>query len=629
MKRLSVLSTAVALTAVLGNCDGGKGGGNNNAVLAALVLANQFEANVFIAGKVTKTGNLDTTSTTVTSNTIALANGVDLVTNKPMYVTLTNTETGEVVATDFTVALAPSSNKSNKDAGDFGVSVNLLGVPSGTYTGKIITIDSTTVAGACNATCDSVANYNTDVATFSLAINVDESNPGSLSQVTVSSVAISPEITADASGHGGSATTVNIQIKSVLAAIKGQYFNPNPTAGETVCDGFNAPAPEVLSGTITSNKTLGPSTILDGVVYVKSGATLTVPAGSVVYGTRGSAIFFVGGNLTTQGTAAAPVCFTSSQARGSRFPGDWGGIVFVGSGSGTRATGTGTTEGVSPETYPKAGGTNVNLNLAYTIVEFAGNEVAPGDELNSLSHYAVNSATYNYVQAHRGLDDSYEWWGGGIAPSTFTGTYLIGSGGMDDDFDMDEGFSGTLSNLIAVKYPTACGGSVSTDPHGMEMDGAHNGYGATCLGGTTDCSHPTVSNYTLIGINAPNSFGERHREGMAGTFSEGVIYGFSENVHCDASAGYPATTSTIAASVHSEQAKSDNIAGSTCTGASADDITALPIESLGGISATCGFGDKPDFTTKSTGTGLATADTGGGPASGPKWWQGWTAWRSR
>lgn len=380
----------------------------------------------------------------------------------------------------------------------------------------------------------------------------------------------------------------------------------------------------MISGDITTTKTVSNSAILSGTVTIKSGGKLVVSPGATIFGNRGSSLFIQdNGTLDAQGTAANPICFTSSQNPGSRYPSDWGGIVIIGNGVGTRSA---VTEGTTPQSYPRT--TNSTVTLKYVIVEFAGNEVAPGDELNGISSYTVtNSSNYSYVQVHRGLDDSFEWWGG-----TVTGDHLLSTGGLDDDFDMDEGFNGTLNTFIGIKYPTTCGGSPSTDPHGMEMDGSHNaGVQPVSAGGTY--SNPTVSNFTLVGAEVANGYGQRYREGMTGTFTNGLVYGFAKgNFQCNDNAGTPTTGSTnpTASSLVGEvmTGAKANAIGGQCTSLNtnqASTLTATPVTSLGNITATdCGFSaTKPDFTTRS---GLAN---NGGGASGNKWWDSWTVYRAR
>ncbi|MCB1144769.1 MAG: hypothetical protein H7A24_17525 [Leptospiraceae bacterium] len=392
-------------------------------------------------------------------------------------------------------------------------------------------------------------------------------------------------------------------------------YTINPTAGETICDGTGKGSPTTVTGDISSSTTWSGAVLLSGTVTVKSGATLTVSPGTTVYGQTGSSLFIVqGAKLNAIGTATLPICFTSAKSPGLRAPGDWGGVVLIGNAVGSR---TAVTEGVNKLAYGSGtDDTDSSGTLKYVIVEFAGNEVSAGDELNGISSYTVGSGTtYDYVQVHRGLDDGFETWGGKLQ-----GTHMVVTGGMDDDFDMDEGFHGSFQYLIGVKYPTACGGTASSDPHGMEMDGVHSGGNCSVSSG---CSNPTVSNYVLIGQSVTNSYAERHREGMAGTFTNGISYQFTKGPVCDNSSAYPATTSAFS-NVASDIALTNN---SSCTGTVSATITKLPVTSLGGIDAiNCGnSATKPDFNTVSD----YTSFVGAVDSSVANWWSGWTVYRGK
>jgi hypothetical protein len=393
----------------------------------------------------------------------------------------------------------------------------------------------------------------------------------------------------------------------------------SPTAGEDVCDGKNGASPTTVTGDITSNTTWNGAVKLSGTVTVKNNATLTVLPGTVVLGETGSSLFVTqGSKLVAEGTVASPICFTSAKAVGSRAPGDWGGIVLIGNAQGTRSS---TTEGINKLPYGSgSNNTDSSGSLKYVIIEFSGNEVAAGDELNGLSLYTVGSGTtLEYVQAHRGLDDGFEWWGGKVS-----GKHLIVTGGMDDDFDMDEGFGGELQYLIGVKYPTACGGTPSTDPHGMEMDGMHSG-NSNCTAGP-GCTNPTVKNYVLIGQQVNGGRAQRHRESLKGNFSEGIVYNFQTGITCENNAGIgDGNTASTFSNILADKNLS-NSAG--CSGTVTKAITKLPITSLGAIDATnCGNGaNKPDFNTIAE---YATASTGAIDPSAPNWWANWTVYRSK
>ena len=244
------------------------------------------------------------------------------------------------------------------------------------------------------------------------------------------------------------------------------------TAGEAV---------DTLTGSITSSITLSADTlyILSGYVKVASGATITIEPGTTIVGDTavlGSSLWILrGAQIDAQGTAEAPIVFTSGKPEGSRAPGDWGGLLIIGNGIINRS-GEVLTEGPQGVTEVYSGGTDNADNsgtLRYVRIEFGGYDVSggAGQELNSLSMYAVGSGTtLEFVQTLAGLDDGFEWWGGAV-----DGRYLVSYESGDEHFDWTEGYRGRNQFLIGFQStrldPAADAGQLSSDPEGFEADG--------------------------------------------------------------------------------------------------------------------------------------------------------------
>jgi Fibronectin type III domain len=263
-----------------------------------------------------------------------------------------------------------------------------------------------------------------------------------------------------------------------------------------------------LTGNITTDRTLFADTLysLSGYVKVANGRTLTIQPGTTIVGdvaVPGSSLWILrGSKIDAQGTADAPIVFTSSQPAGQRKPGDWGGLLIIGNGIINRS-GTVLTEGPQGITEPYSGGTDNADNsgiLRYVRIEFGGYDVSngAGQELNSFSLYAVGSGTVlEYVQSLAGLDDSFEWWGGAV-----DGRYLVSYESGDDHFDWSEGFRGRNQFLIAfqsVRIDPAPGtGTLSTDPQGFEADGC-SGTGCDLGFASQPFSRPVFANFTVIG----------------------------------------------------------------------------------------------------------------------------------
>ncbi len=295
----------------------------------------------------------------------------------------------------------------------------------------------------------------------------------------------------------------------------------------------------VLTGPITTDLTLHSDTlyILQGYVKVSNGAELTIQPGTKIVGdyeTKGSSLWILrGSRIVAQGTADAPIVFTSEQPEGSRKPGDWGGLLIFGNGIINR-TGVIQSEGPTGVSETYSGGTD-NADdsgvLRYVRIEFAGYDVTgTGQELNALSSYAVGSGTtYEYVQTLAGLDDSFEWWGGAV-----DGRYLVSFESGDDHFDWSEGYRGRNQFVIAyqsVRLAPAPGtGGISSDPQGFEADGCPAGdAGCTDGNATQPFSMPVFANFTVIGTGnavAPSTSGDIGlvlRRGTGGYLTHGVV----------------------------------------------------------------------------------------------------------
>lgn len=307
-------------------------------------------------------------------------------------------------------------------------------------------------------------------------------------------------------------------------------------------------AVQVLTGNITSTRQLTADTlyVLSGYVKVRQGGVLKIAAGTRIVGDTtapGSSLWITrGGRIEAAGTAQAPIVFTSQRAPGTRAPGDWGGIIFVGNAVVNRSAGGGVatmfTEGPQGsgqnvgENY--GGGTNPNDDqgfMRYVRIEFAGYAVLPDQELNSLSMYAVGRGTrFEYIQTLMGLDDSFEWFGGSVDMR-----YLVSYESGDDHFDWTEGFNGRVQYLIGLQTfqptPRPGAGFPSADPRGFEGDGCELDKAGCTSYLVAPLSQPVFANFTLIGTGPgvfPGTVGTQSngaviRRGSGGTFLNGII----------------------------------------------------------------------------------------------------------
>ena len=398
-------------------------------------------------------------------------------------------------------------------------------------------------------------------ANGTLAITVSGLPAGVNATIAVtgpSSYSQSPTASATYSVAPGTYTVAASQVTSnnvrYNAAITGSpaTVTSNATATATVTYSITANPTVTLSGSIAANRTLTPDTnyVLRGFVYVNSGATLTINAGTKIVGDTtalGSALFVLrGARIVANGTEAAPVVFTSQRTAGNRSPGDWGGLVIVGNARANRTGNVivegsnGSVVGANQAGTIYTGGTVDTDNsgtLRYVRVEFAGYATLTDAELNSFTFAAVGSGTtVEYVQALAGLDDNFEWFGG-----TVNGKYLVSYESGDDHFDGSEGYRGLNQFLIGMQTtfitPRPGAGAVSTDPQGFEIDGctgggcvAPSGANAQSAGRDEGLYNMNVfANFTMIGtptgVTVPGSggVGAVLRRGTGGYYLNGVL----------------------------------------------------------------------------------------------------------
>lgn len=250
-----------------------------------------------------------------------------------------------------------------------------------------------------------------------------------------------------------------------------------------------------------------------------SDVTLTIDPGTTVYGESASNAFLVitrGANLMAQGTAAAPITFTSDQPEGSRARGDWGGVVINGYGQIN-----GCAPGVTPCEAEGEGGTGTyggtdNADdsgvLEYVVIQFGGTEISVDNEINGLGLQGVGSGTtIDHVQIHKNLDDGIEFWGGAVNVK-----HLVVTGAGDDLIDWDFGWTGKIQ--YAVVQQAADAGN-----NGNECDNNEADHLAAPV------SSPTFSNVTFLGEPgiAEDNFGLLFRRGAAPTYANIAVGGFS------------------------------------------------------------------------------------------------------
>ncbi|MDC8104890.1 hypothetical protein ACNFU2_08665 [Chryseobacterium sp. PTM-20240506] len=249
----------------------------------------------------------------------------------------------------------------------------------------------------------------------------------------------------------------------------------NPGTTESVLSGSGT-----LSGTITKDILIKKGTyILDGVVKITNGATITIEPGAVfnaVTTKSSSLVVLQDGKINAVGTASEPIVFTTTNKQ----PGDWGGITLYGNAP-IKAV-NGLSQALSEDgNSVYYGGNDANHNsgtMKFVRVEYGGKKINDGtSETNSMTFYAVGAGTtLENLVTYKGTDDGYEFFGGTVSAKN-----IVSYGNFDDSFDWQDAWSGQ-NNTNWYAFQTGTGN------FGMEIEASAN----------VDNIAPKISNITLI-----------------------------------------------------------------------------------------------------------------------------------
>ena len=225
----------------------------------------------------------------------------------------------------------------------------------------------------------------------------------------------------------------------------------------------------IISGNITEDSqwTADKNYILDQQVTVLPGATLTIDPGTVIKANAQEApnvsmlVIAKGAKLVAKGTAEKPIIFTAindnlDTANGVKSSlnnsdvGLWGGIIILGDAPVSLSNGDSETfyVGLDPSSKNSFyGGTNSNDNsgaLEYVSIRHGGVFIGTGSESNGLTLCGVGAKTsINQIEIFANQDDGIEFFGGTVNVSN-----LIVHASTDDAIDIDEGYTGTISNFL-------------------------------------------------------------------------------------------------------------------------------------------------------------------------------------
>ncbi len=268
-----------------------------------------------------------------------------------------------------------------------------------------------------------------------------------------------------------------------------------------ICLGVNAQSVINVSGTIAASTTWTSNNqyLLQGFVYVKGGATLTIEPGTVIKGdkaTDGTLIITRGCKIIADGTVANPIVFTSNEPMGERGLADWGGLIIAGNAKCNIPGGEGLFEGGlldNADGDGRFGGLNDNDNsgiLRYVRIEYGGTAYQPNNEVNGLTLGSVGRNTIiENVQVSFCGDDAFEFFGG-----TVNAKNLVSYRNLDDDFDCDFGYRGKLQFGLAYRDSAIADGVSGSNGFEIDNDAASTG--------NTPYTSPVISNFTIVGPKA-------------------------------------------------------------------------------------------------------------------------------
>ncbi|OQP57615.1 hypothetical protein A3860_08265 [Niastella vici] len=435
---------------------------------------------------------------------------------------------------------------------------------------------------------------------------------------------------------------VTISLAGGMAACKKSGVNPkndhslNAGIAEDCGCSVVATSDSTISGQITTDLHLSNTVVykLSGLVFVTGNHTLTIDPGTRILGLPGTAdgsvaggglVITRGSKIQAVGTSSCPIVFTSYRYDNNPQSGDWSGIVLLGKAPTNNYPAS--IEGINNTLYPgidvlygsDAPDAHDNSGtMKFVRIEYGGYVLSPNNEINGLTFGGVgDGTTIDYVEVFKANDDSFEFFGGTVSPS-----HIISVDGLDDMFDTDNGYAGTISYALGMSDVTRPDVSQS---NGLESDNNATGTGAT------PNTHAHYNHITIIGLpnatlaseqitippngNASSGTGRygraaHLRRGAEFDIQNGIFLGFNYGLSIDTALGntkgkYLAGTSSVTNTfVH---------AFGTSATAAAPHLAAYDVEG-NGISATgSGFSLDAAFYNKAItdgNTGMVDADPG-------------------
>jgi hypothetical protein len=234
--------------------------------------------------------------------------------------------------------------------------------------------------------------------------------------------------------------------------------------------------------------------------------------------------------------------------------------------------------------------------LKYVSIRHAGDEIASSNELNGLTLGGVGDGTVlDYIEVYCNFDDGIEWFGG-----TVNGKHLVITFAGDDQFDVDQGYTGVNQFLFAVLpfFDDRAGGSFGSKSgdKGGEWDGDDYAersidinFRRDPLGATDDTPWPLSSvamwNMTMVGTTleaspdfdpdsnggstAGDNRGIQMRNGFAGSLANSIVVNTGGNACLEVSDGDTPVTPGFGSATDNAPNDLIRLVSTTCEGPTA------------------------------------------------------------
>jgi hypothetical protein len=264
--------------------------------------------------------------------------------------------------------------------------------------------------------------------------------------------------------------------------------------------------------------------ILGGRITVLDGVTLTIEPGTIIKGEAGSGsnatalLVARGGTLMADGTADAPIIFTSvadeimpedvvagnfgSPNLDPDIDGLWGGVLVLGKAPISASNESGDISEIQIEGIPTSdqnglyGGNEPGDNsgvLKYISIRHGGSNIGAGNEINGLTMGGVGSGTVvENIEVISNQDDGIEWFGGTVNVKNALVWNV-----NDDAIDTDQSWAGTLDNFVII----------APGDHNFELDGPEGSMeaGHVIQNGTVIANDPDLGRFSSDLINTDDN----------------------------------------------------------------------------------------------------------------------------